>query len=691
MGSQAIGARERASITSPARIVNLAVAFAIAITIAFVAWAQRFPALPFAVAGSGVTEIRAPAADVPFRLEPIDLIEEPDVVGSWAELDSFYARQGEIWRRLDGSTVDVRIDGEWKTVPVVRRGASDLPLPLYTLLAAAFVAWVAGFVTYAFSDRGRAARLYVVSAIAFCVAVWPPALYSSRPLALHPTLFRWLSTADHTGALLFAAGVITLLAVYPVRLVRHVWWLWATAILAAIAGHLQIGPIAVSGFYTANCVQFVLFIGFAFFQWRASRRTPLERAALGWILLSMFVGVIFFFTLITLPVLLGMRPTISQTTGLVSMVLMYVGISLGVLRYRLFDLDRWWFRTWSWILSGMVVVGVDLLLTRLFEIRQNVALIASLVVVGWLYFPIRQLLFERFGAPGSRARDYDTRRLITSGTLAELRARFREALAECFAPLEIVESDQRLDGARLIGEGAWLEVPSPTRDVAFRCHFRENGARLYTREDVARATELVALADSVRIALDARAEGELAERTRIRRDLHDDLGASIIRIAHESPDERTAALAKAAMRDLRDVLTALQDQPITARDALDDLEADLRGRAHVDDRELVWHVAGETDRILSARARANLTRVLRETMTNALKHGTGPIRYAIELGERDLHVVVTNAACGVEPIETGMGLENITARVTELGGMVSYVRRDGSFELDVRLPWRSEG
>lgn len=692
---------------SPAWVINLALGVALAFSVLLIGAAQALPALPFVLEVEGarvvtaafaedgrrsqVTALRTPGRDAePFTLRPVDLIEEPDVLGSWEELNEFYARQGELWKRLQGESVELRVAGIWRSVPVVKRGLADLPLAFYTMLVATLVVWVVGFATYALSDRGLAARIYAVSAVAVAVAVWPAALYATRPLALAPELFRVLSTVDHAGGYLFPAGCIGLVLVYPVRLMKFIGWLWALGAIATLAGHFQWASHAIAGFYTFNAVQFAMFLGFAFWQWRASRHDPVHRAALGWVLLSMFVGVIAFFALITVPVLFGQPPTISQTTAFVGIVLMYAGISLGVLRFRLFELDRWWFRTWSWILSGALVVTADLALMRLFDLERDVALMVALLVVGWIYFPIRQRLFERFGRVGAAPREYDARKLVTAQTHQELRARFREALVESFAPLEIVEEPALIDGPRLSADGAWLEVPSPTGDGHFRCHFRANGAHLFSREDVAHARDLSTLSESVRVALEARELGETAERTRIRRDLHDDLGASIIRIAHEASDERTARLAKAAMRDLRDILTALEEAPRTCADVLAELEADLRERAHAEQRQFDWRVRGGTEHVLDGRTRANLTRALRESMTNALKHGTGPIRYDLAVDQSGLRVTVENAFSASTTSEPGMGMSNISARLAELRGRATFAQSNDAFRLTLELPWSAE-
>jgi signal transduction histidine kinase len=686
--------------------VNAALGVGLGLMVLLTGAARRLPELPCALttddpeltttafSANGtpevVSEIRTRAQREPFRLKAVDLIEEPDVLGSWTELDDFFARQGQLWRRLREPDVEFRVAGVWRAAPVRARRLTDLPFAFYAQLIAPLAAWVVGFATYAFSNRGLAARIYALSAVAFGLAVWPAALYSTRPLALEPGLFRLLSTANHAGGFLYAAGVIHLLAVYPVRLMRPTLWIWLIPLVGTLAGHYQWAAPSIAGFYAFNALQFVLFMVVAVWQWRASRPDPILRATVGWMLLSMFVGVIFFVVLITLPVLLGAHPAISQSLGMVCIVFMYAGISLGVLRVRLFDLDRWWFRTWSWILSGAVVLGADLMLTRLFSVRRELALVIALIVVGWVYFPIRQELFQRFAKIGWKAPAFDASKLIAAVTHGELRARFTEALRSSFSPLEIVESADSIVAPRLSAEGAWLEVPSPLRDGLFRCHFRENGARLFSREDVSQARDLLTLSESVRVAIDARAEGETTERTRIRRDLHDDLGASIIRIAHESHEPRSAELAKAAMRDLRDVLAALQDAPSACADVLDDLEADLRARAQADGRTVEWMVRAGAHHVLSARSRANLTRALRESTTNALKHGFGTIRYEFELCEAELRASVENGAADQSPMEVGMGIGNIRSRLEELGGSADFSRENGVFQLRLRLPWSKE-
>src|SRR5690606_17782014 len=100
-----------------------------------------------------------------------------------------------------------------------------------------------------------------------------------------------------------------------------------------------------------------------------------------------------------------------------------------------------------------------------------------------------------------------------------------------------------------------------------------------------------------------------------------------------------------------------------------------------------------TNHVLSAHARANLTRVLRESLTNALKHGTGAIDYAFTIDERELRATISNAVATPPEaghVEDGFGLGNIVSRMAELGGTASYERHRDHFTLTIQLPWTEE-
>jgi len=72
----------------------------------------------------------------------------------------------------------------------------------------------------------------------------------------------------------------------------------------------------------------------------------------------------------------------------------YVGIALGLRRYRLFDIDEWSYRVLLWVFGAISVIALDALLIY-FGLTEATSLGVSLLLAGWVYFPLRQWLWQR--------------------------------------------------------------------------------------------------------------------------------------------------------------------------------------------------------------------------------------------------------------------------------------------------------
>ena len=79
-------------------------------------------------------------------------------------------------------------------------------------------------------------------------------------------------------------------------------------------------------------------------------------------------------------------------------------------------------------------------------------------------------------------------------------------------------------------------------------------------------------------------------------------------------------------------------------------------------------------------------RVVQEALTNALKHGAGPVALAVASDDSQVTIRCTNAVVG-RGAGAGLGLLGIAERVGVLGGTVRHGPvGDGRFELDVVIP-----
>ncbi|MDD5056988.1 MAG: ABC transporter substrate-binding protein [Sideroxydans sp.] len=175
---------------------------------------------------------------------------------------------------------------------------------------------------------------------------------------------------------------------------------------------------------------------------------------------------------------------------------------------------------------------------------------------------------------------------------------------------------------------------------------------------------------------------EAGERERIFRDLHDDLGAKLLGLAisaQRANQPREADLARSALRDLRDVVSR-SAHPATP---LDDLVADWRvetqQRVHAAGLELDWRISDiEFPLPVSAAAALNLSRILRETITNVLRHASAT-RITVDIAWNEEKLMLTIKDDGVGLPEAGAkpnrGMSSLRARAAALGGSIIWQPR----------------
>ena len=175
---------------------------------------------------------------------------------------------------------------------------------------------------------------------------------------------------------------------------------------------------------------------------------------------------------------------------------------------------------------------------------------------------------------------------------------------------------------------------------------------------------------------DARVEQVTAqERKRIAADLHDDLGAKLLTIVHTSDSERISTLARDALEEMRLSVRGLTGKPMQLADALADWRAETVARLGQANIEIDWRSpAEEVEQTLPARSFVQTTRILRESVSNIIKHsGATHCKVRCAMQEREFGLVIQDNGRGIPmeldgKLDRGHGMTSMKHRAKQMQG-----------------------
>lgn len=644
-----------------------------------------------------------------------DLIEEPDAFNTYKEWGDFYARQAQLasWLRagpLSLSLQDARGNTSQVSIqPLASRPVSSLPAVFWFQLFVGGFATLVGVWVLSLRPFDRAARCLALTGAALLCSTFAAAVYSTRELAMPQDLFRLLSSINHMSAFVFGIGLIGIFVFHPQTLFRLRWFLLLALFYVAwgvadIFWWLESPDVA---YRLLVLSQMLLAVAFGIWQWRRARGRLADRAALRWVLLSFLVGAGTFVAITVCTMMLGWLPLMAQGYAFGLFLTMYIGLALGVKRHRVFDLDAWSLRALMWLFGVLGIVTIDALLISQLHWNSELSLVISMVVCAALYFPLRQWIWERFFGRAEPGLNDLTGEILGLGLVAnELRAqRWTALLGRLFDADRVEQPGQisptaSLGPVHLLEQGLGLQIAAVAYMPPLLIWHRDKGKRLFSSQDQRLASRLHALVLTVLQTRDAYNRGVAEERARIASDLHDDLGAHLLSIVHASAQDAAGASiatsARRALDDLRLSVRGLTSDALSADEVFADWRAETLARLELAHIEASWqHDEPDAAVHLSARTHVQLTRVLREVVSNLIRH-SGARRCAIIVSLTSGEITLTVADDGgglllpgaAKPGRSGgHGLANIERRALALGGRHQFgVSPWGGAQVSVSVP-----
>lgn len=445
------------------------------------------------------------------------------------------------------------------------------------------------------------------------------------------------------------------------------------------------------GFHLAVVLAMTTILLLVGVQYFATRGDPLARAALGWLGIAVAVGAGAFVVTVIAPNLLGFGPLLTQGEAFLFFLLIYVGVALGVARYKLFQLDDWAFRILFYVVGVLILLVLDAVLIFTIVEERVPAFAVSLLLVALLYLPLRDSLARWILGRREPKREALFRRVMDVALTPPGKdqwARWQALVEECFNPLH-TERQAGIAQAALIEDGAVLLVPGPDRLPGFRLEYADGGHRLFSPRDAQLAAEIGEMLQSALESRDAYEKGVAVERQRIARDIHDNIGVQLMGALHSKDQGRTKLMIRETLTDLRDIVNNASRPDMSFEEMLADLRLQISEHLHAAGVGMDWRATSAGEAVLPLQAAHALRSIVREAVQNALKHTeAGRIAVTVRLEADEIFIGITDDGKGFDTrtARSGNGLANMEERVKGLGGRFELKSGATGTRIDVKFP-----
>lgn len=502
---------------------------------------------------------------------------------------------------------------------------------------------------------------------------------------------------------------------------------WAAVAIAAGTGRdfpaWMAQAIPVQTLITIGCLGLVLgLLGFRLVRAHRPGSDPVQRQQLVWLGGSGLVAGLLALAFWIVPSLLtGQALLPDDLIGLPGLVYV-VGLSIAMLRYRLFDLDAVLARTLVYasltLAAVLVYLGTVGLLSGLVAAGQSTGVaVVGAVAVAIAVNPLRVALERAVNRALYGDRDDPYRALSRlAGHLAAREVVWTEVADDLSRALRVPFVAIQTGSGTIVEAGVKPAEPNrlATEPLVHAgidlgrlvVGARGHGERFAPAErrlladlavQVASAVHAESLDGEVQASRERLVLGREEERRRLRRTLHDEVGPTMAAIALRADTVRRLLVRPHAADEVDVVLDRIEEDASQAADAVRRLAYDLRPPA-LDDRGLAEalreHVAGlapmhvvlDTRSLdtggaapLSAAVEVAAYRIVTGALANAVRHG-GAGTCWVTLSRTANSLTVTVADNGAGPpadLRAGVGLSSMRERAAELGGQFSIGPRPG--------------
>lgn len=228
----------------------------------------------------------------------------------------------------------------------------------------------------------------------------------------------------------------------------------------------------------------------------------------------------------------------------------------------------------------------------------------------------------------------------------------------------------------------WMPMSSPLLAMAFLAHLIHRFTNaLDVSESLNKTLEarVAATSQELKLSYEKNREIELdnranEERSKIYRSLHDDLSSQLISIVHTSKDQKQRNMARQALESLRESIYKASNPALSFSECIDLIHVEAQLRLTSAGKHYSLQKNTELDFELEPGTAYNLTRIVREAISNILRHSNcDHVEFIVQNldNEIDIRLKDNGTSRVIESFQSG-GLANIRYRAEQIGAELKW-------------------